>query len=474
MNEEIMRLFDRDEGLTPEGRVYLSDRSLSVPMARKCGICSIGEHILFAYQANGEIVRFKYRSMKNKKETFFNSLKEEEKETFKMPFYNQRDWEDKEFLIITEGEFDCIALMQLMGRNVVSLPNGAASIESTFRNNYEYLQDYQTIYVCTDMDEAGNTAAKKAMSMLSPAKYRRIMLPCKDANEWIMKENFLEKSDLEYQMRNAQRIQDDSFTNMLFLDDSIYDAIDLGVSTGWVSLNTVLGGIRTGEVTVVSADTGSGKSTFCANLMHNIVCQGHGVWINSYEMHYKIIARKFAGIVLQKKMKFNEFSIDDKRTFKNWCREHNLYINKSTAKVDLYSLRKNFEIASYAYGIKYILLDHLDYIHSSGDKNNSYENIDDAVREIHSLAMEFNVGVILVAHPKQIQQGKEISMADIKGSSGIKQYADNILIITRMDRIDPNDVNRVKLRVWKNRLCGIEKSISLRYLQEIDAYVEGV
>ncbi|MGZ7043551.1 MAG: DnaB-like helicase C-terminal domain-containing protein, partial [Methanobacterium sp.] len=259
-----------------------------------------------------------------------------------------------------------------------------------------------------------------------------------------------------------------------FLDDSVFEKIDLGVSSGWNGLNKILGGLRTGEVTVISADTGSGKSTFCVNLMHNIAMQGIGVWINSYEMDYKIIVRKFAGIVLGKRMKFEEFSSEDKIKFNNWCKNNSLYINKSVSKIDLSLLRKQFEIASYAYGVKYILLDHLDYIHSSGQKENSYENIDEAVREIHALAMEFNVGVILVAHPKQVQNGKEISMSDLKGSSGIKQFADNILVLTRMDRLDQNDINRVKIRVWKNRLCGIEKSFFLRYLSETDSFVEGV
>ncbi|HEX4374909.1 MAG TPA: bifunctional DNA primase/helicase [Puia sp.] len=474
MNDKTYALFDHDEGLQTQGRVYLSDRALSVPMARKCGICSLGDALYFAYRSNGEIVRWKMRSMLDKKETRFNNLPEEQKSNFKMPFYNQQNWPDKDFLIITEGEFDCIALMQLMGRNVVSLPNGAGSIETTFRNQYEYLQDYKIIYICTDMDEAGEKAAQKAMAMLSPAKYRRMMLPYKDANEWVIKDPYLEKKDVEFVMLNAQRIQDDSFKDLRFLDDDVFEKIDLGVPTGWKGLNEVLGGMRIGEVTVVSADTGSGKSTFCVNLMHNIAIQGLGIWINSYEMDYKIIIRKLAGIVLGKKMKFDKFNDSDISEFKGWCDKNSVYINKSISRIDLNVLRNQFEKAAYAYNVKYILLDHLDYIHSSGNKENSFENIDEAVREIHMLAMEFKVGVILVVHPKQVKNGQEISMADLKGSSGIKQFADNILVLTRMDRLDPNDINRVKIRVWKNRLCGIEKAFFLRYLSEIDSYVEGV
>ena len=473
INQKFDTLLGREEALDGKARLYLDDRTLSVPMAIKCGIFNIGDDIGFAYRSNGEIKRYKFRSMKDKKKQWFCNV-EGDKSMAHIPFFNQVNWPEKDFLIITEGEFDCLALMQLIGRNVVSLPMGANSVKSTFVQQYEYLQDYQTIYVAFDMDDSGERAAKEAMSLIPPAKYRRIIFPCKDANEWVDKHSPVYEEDLKTLMENSVRIEDKAFTLMFSLDDSVYEKIDLGIRTGWKSLDAILGGIRTGEVTVVSADTGSGKSTFCLNLMYNIADQDKGIWINSYEMSYKIVARKLSNIVLRRKTKYEEFSLDDKLDFKRWLADHSCYINTSTSKVDLNSLRKQFEMAAYAYDIKYILIDHLDYIHSTGKNKNVYENIDEAMREIHSLAMEFNVAVILVVHPKQLDAGKETTIADLKGSSGIKQFADNIIILTRMDRFDVNDINRVKVRVWKNRLCGIEKAFFLRYLPDVDCYVEGV
>jgi twinkle protein len=475
MQDNIKQLFISNNGLCPAGRVFLAERALSIPFSQKAGIASRDGKIYFAYKYNGDIVRWKYRSITNKKDTKFNVLSEADSRDFKMPFFNQQNWDNEDFLIITEGEFDCIALLQLMGSNVVSLPNGASSLESTFRNQYEYLQKFKTIYLSVDMDEAGDNAAKKAMSLLSPSKYRRIILPCKDANDWIKKNPEIELKDLEMIMRNSQRIEDEAFTNLISLDSSFYEEIDLGISTGWKNLDLILGGLRKGEITVVSADTGSGKSTFCLNLIHNVGKQGHGIWINSYEMNPKIVNRKLASIVLKKKMKYESFTDIDKASYLEWIKKNNCYINKSTSKINIDVLKKQFEVASYAYGINYILIDHFDYIHGAGKKNTSLENIDDAIREIHSLAMEFNVSVILVVHPKQVQNStQELTMSDLKGSSSIKQYADNIIMLTRMDRLDPMDLNRIKVRVWKNRLCGVEKFFYMRYSPEIDGYVEGV
>ncbi len=454
--------------LDEAGRLWLADRFLSIPNAESLGVHSSFGEVHFPFVRNGEIVTTKSRSFTDKKKQRFD----ERPVGFKMPFWNQRNHPTSDYLIITEGEPDCLAITQLGETNCVSLPNGAQSVEKTFKDNYDYLQQYDKIYICFDMDDAGNKAALKAMEMLSPAKYRRIILPCKDANEWIQQDH-PQLDDLTILMRNAQRVESDNFLNLVDLENDFFQQIDIGLKTGWGCLDKILGGLRLGELTVITADTGAGKTTFCCNLMYNIARHKQGVWINSYEMHYHSIARKIAGMILRKPMKLEEFDQEARLSFTNWCMNHKIYLNRMTTKTDLKTLRRQVEQASLAYNIKYILLDHLDYIHSAGAKPTTLENIDDAMREIHTLAIEFNVAIILVVHPKQSQDAtKEITMSDLKGSSAIKQYADNIIALTRMDRIDPKQKNRVKVRVWKNRLLGSEGEVFLQYMKQFDCYAE--
>lgn len=459
--------------LCPEGREFLVSRFLNIPTCEKLGIVSGGGYIYFPFKVNGKVVRWKRRSMTDKKDTRFNTLEGKEKEDFRMPFYNQQIWPTNDYLIVTEGEFDCVALFALKGCNVVSLPNGAGSIESTFRNQYEYLQKFDKIYICTDMDSAGEEAAKKAMALIPPAKYRRIVLPAKDANEWLMKNPDLEFKDLDQLMINSQCIENKAFTNMLDLDDSMYETVDFGISTGWECLDKVVGGYRKGELTVISADTGSGKSTLCVNILYNLARQNVGLWINSYEMSPFTISRKLASLVLNKKMKFQAFDPIDIKNYKQWLSEHKCFINESNSSVDMATLRKQFEYAVYVVDTNYIFIDHFDYLHSSGKKSSQLENIDDAIRGLHTLAMEFNVCVFLVVHPKQLPKGvTEVTLNDLKGSSAIKQYADNIMIIRRMDRSDPTETCKVKINICKNRLFGTEKTISLKYNPQSDRYEE--
>jgi len=468
---DLLKLATSKEPICPQGRMFLADRGLSIPLAEKRGFCSVGGIIYYAYTDNGKPVRFKGRSMVDKKVQFWVKPDGQDDKRFKTPFFCQFKCPTSDDLFITEGEFDSLGIAQLGASNAVSLPGGSGSVKQAFQDNYEFLQQFKNIYICFDMDKPGQDAAEIAREMLPPSKWRRINFPdgCKDANDWLMRNPDLDNTDLERLMKQADRHDSPAITNMLMFDDSAYGEVDMGLSSGWPKLDAIIGGIRVGEVTVVSAETGSGKSTFCINFLKNLADQNQGIWINSYEMSPLMTNRKFASVVLGKPMKCNAFSASDIRKYKDYLSKKKCYINLTNEHVDVQGLRKLFELVSYGYGIKYILLDHLDYIHSSGKKT-TLENIDEAVRGIHALALEFKVGVILVAHPKQMEANREVTSNDLKGSSAIKQYADNIIIITRMDRIVPDAINRVKVRVWKNRLLGIESFFYLEYQPETDGY----
>lgn len=472
-DEEIIKLAVSKEPICPEGRVYLAERGLSIPLAEKRGFCSKDGIMYFIYTQKGKPVRFKGRSMTNKTMQFMSKPLSGFDETTPIPFFCQFKCPTSADLFITEGEFDSLAISSLGASNAVSLPNGSGSVETSFRNNYEFLQQFDRIFICFDMDKCGQEAAKKAMSMISPAKYRRINFPegCKDANDWVRNNPDLEFVDLQKLMDQADKIEDAAVTNVETWDRTHYGAVNMGLSTGWSKLDAIIGGMRPGELTVISAETGSGKSTFCLNFMKNLADQKQGIWVNSYEMAPEMTNRKFASIVLGKPMKCKEFSDADFNKYQKYLHNHQFFLNTTNKHVGIDELRKLLELVRYGYGIKYILLDHLDYIVSSGKKT-ILENIDETMRGLHALALEFKVAIILVAHPKQMPANQEVTSNDLRGSSSIKQYADNIIIITRMDRIVDDAEGRVKVRIWKNRLLGNESFFYLQYNQETDGYTQ--
>ena len=78
------------------------------------------------------------------------------------------------YLTITEGEFDALAAYDMMGKKgpVVSLKNGASSVNKTFENPhvYEFVNSFDHIRICFDADEAGQKAALAVAQKFPPRK----------------------------------------------------------------------------------------------------------------------------------------------------------------------------------------------------------------------------------------------------------------------------------------------------------------
>lgn len=261
-------------------------------------------------------------------------------------------------------------------------------------------------------------------------------------------------------------------TPLAELPHAYRDEIDKGYSTGWECLDYYLQGLRKGEVTVVTADTGAGKTTFCTQLMINCAMQGIPVWINSWEMKPETTMRKLASIILRRPMKVCNFNAHENEQFDEWASRYRVYINPNTIGTDINSLAKQL-VQAKQLGIEIVMLDHLDYLVNS-KKEKLHEAIDETVKRLHELAFALGMHFLLICHPRQSSGGgEEVGMHGLKGSSSIKQYADNIIILHRCARTDPSsDPNKVKVRVAKNRMFGIEGNTYLFYEPMWDGYSE--
>lgn len=467
-----MKFFTND-ALCSEGCEFIADRFLSIPISLRLGCASKDGDIAFPFVVNGKLLRWKSRNMKDKKLMSMSPLPDSMKD-IKLPFWNQSNAKPGGNLVITEGEFDTIALTQLGIENVVSLPNGASSVSTSFRSQYAFLQKFKEIYLCFDNDTAGEKAVEEARKLLPVDKFRRIRLPAKDANDWI-KSGDATIEIFQDLMFKAEKNQIEEIVLFRDLPKSFYEAIDMGTSTGWDQLDEVIGGIRTGELTVVSADTGAGKTTFCVNLLCNLIkADKSGFWINSWEMDYKIIVRKVATNICGQRLKYESFTAVQIAKFEKWMESHNVLINPLKSKASIEALDKQVELATKVYGVKYILLDHLDYIVGKSKDIPNHERIEEVVLAIHQMAQEHDVHIFLIAHPKQTDDRTgAIHMGQLKGSAAIKQYADNIITIQNMQQVDLSvPDNRVIIAVHKNRLMGRRGQVTLRYIKEQDCFFE--
>lgn len=261
-------------------------------------------------------------------------------------------------------------------------------------------------------------------------------------------------------------------TPLIDLPHSYRDEIQKGYSTGWKALDKYMQGIRRGEITVVTADTGAGKTTFCTQLMVNCAMQGVPVWINSWEMKPATTMRKLASIVLRRPMKLQNFSEHENEQFDEWSTRYKVYVNPNTIGTDINALSQQL-IKAKDLGVEVVMLDHLDYL-VNNKKEKLNEAIDETVKRLHELAFSLEMHFLLICHPRQSgNAAEEVGIHSLKGSSSIKQYADNVLVLHRCARTDDqSDPNKVKIRIAKNRMFGTEGNTFLFYEPMWDGYLE--
>lgn len=250
--------------------------------------------------------------------------------------------------------------------------------------------------------------------------------------------------------------------------------VECGYTSGWVVLDEFLQGIRMGELTVITADTGVGKTTFSLHLALNCALQGVGVWINSWEMQPSMVLRKLASIVLRKPMKLADFTAEDNAAFDTFVSSVALYVNPNTIGMGISTLALALRQARDR-GVQVVVLDHLDYlIDTARFRERTHEAIEEVMRRLHELTFELQMHIILICHPRQAgNPTEEVGIHALKGSSSIKQYADNVLILHRCNRTDPSaDKNKVKVRVAKNRMFGTEGNAFLYYQPLWDGFAD--
>jgi replicative DNA helicase len=90
------------------------------------------------------------------------------------------------------------------------------------------------------------------------------------------------------------------------------------------------------------------------------------------------------------------------------------------------------EYASMFLGVDIVLLDHLHFFIRQKDPEYERQAIDNFVRSITILTKKLKVHTFLICHPSKLYKtNAPVGMNDLKGSSEIKQDADNVISIWR-------------------------------------------
>lgn len=178
--------------------------------------------------------------------------------------------------------------------------------------------------------------------------------------------------------------------------------------------NAMDGGVRDGELIVVSGPTGQGKTTFLQNLTINLdKIKVPTLWF-TYEMSPWYLKEKFVTMGQTKKL-LTYAPTDD------------LYMKMSWME-DMIKEAKNDHLC------KIVFIDHLHYLLPLLAGTNSSLMIGSIVRELKRLAVKTETIIFLIAHTKKIYQDEDLDLSSVRDSSLVVQEADFVFLVERLKK----------------------------------------
>lgn len=371
-------------------------------------------------------------------------------------------------IVVTEGEFDAIAVNQATGYQAISLPNGANHLPVQV---LPFLEAFTKIYLWMDADEVGQANAKKFAEKLGINRTFIVNSRCldpegpKDANDALRED----PQSLEKFILLAKAITQENITTFSEMKATVYNKIlkfeeSQGLkcqSLEWY--NKKLKGFRGGEFTIISGLTGSGKTTLLSQLSIDFCKQGVPTLWGSFEIKNETL---MTNMLLQ----YSEANlIKEPQSFEFYANRFEnmpLYFMKFFGSSQLDQILSTIEFAIYTYDISHIVIDNLQFLLSGQGRGfEKFDLQDEAVSKFRKLATSKNVHISLVIHPRKVDDTQEINMSSIFGSAKSTQEADNVFLIH-------NHKGYKVLDLKKNRFDGEVGSIALGFDKETKRFFE--
>jgi len=424
----------------------LSDRDIKESTCAKYGV-GFGEngYLWAPYYRDGQLVAYKVRKPGKSFYWVGNSSK--------ATLFGLQACSGDRRLIIVEGELDALAAYQMTGYPAVSLRTASTAVADV-KANLEFIESYQHVYVCTDMDVPGRKAAQEIMEILKPGKGYLVNLPegFKDACDMSAKGLGHEFKQSLFAARpiNVEGVISDESLRTKALDLFSNETKRRGVSTLIPSLDYLLGGFRPGEVTLIVGGTGVGKTAVVRQLVVNLASQQLPVFFIPLEMTPEVVLLQMAEMVLHGNVFTNpEFSVQKIEQTIFRLTEHVKFFDHF-GTIDPIKLTNTIEYVCRTHDIKYVVLDHISAVVNGGEDER--RGVDQAIAGLKSVALRLGLHILVVSHisrSKDDPDDNHPTLAKIRHSAGLAQYSDQVLGVQRARSGNQTEIKTLKVsRLW--------------------------
>lgn len=236
----------------------------------------------------------------------------------------------------------------------------------------------------------------------------------------------------------------------------------LGLTTGFNSLDKRLLGMQPGQMIILAARPGMGKTALALNIALNSIKQANmPVIFYSYEM----LAPELSGRILSseanidsRKIRTNDYNDSELRSLGHAVKELSslpFFINDSGATT-LLDIKSQARKIKTEHGLGMIIIDYLQLMQCHVRKQSREQEIAEISRGIKELAKELGCPIIAMSQLNRAatsRTDRRPQLQDLRESGSIEQDADVVILIHREDYYDENtpDKGIAEIIVAKNR-----------------------
>lgn len=310
----------------------------------------------------------------------------------------------------------------------------------------------------------------KEHSTLNRLKEQAIkLLKAKSIEEaQVAREELLAFKEEVLEIEPFERIVSESIEELKLMMES--EKLILGLETGFFELDTLTSGFEPGNLILIGARPGMGKSSFMLSIALNMARKGKKVVVFSLEMSKKQILHRIFSLSSGVPLKNIRMGMITKEDFHRIV-EAGLELRRLPALFDFSPARTTLEIRSIAQlrQADIIFIDYLQLITPPKQYSSRQEEVAAISRSLKLIAKDLNIPVVaLVQLSRQTEHrsDKRPTLADIRESGQIEQDADIVMFLYRPEYYkknpSPEEAGLVEVIVAKNRqgACG---TVRLRF-----------
>jgi replicative DNA helicase len=272
------------------------------------------------------------------------------------------------------------------------------------------------------------------------------------------------------------------FEGITLAIDNIEESSKTGAPTGFTKIDDCLLGLRPRKLIVISGRPGEGKTTLAVNWMVANAKNGFGAAIFSFEMDLEELSKRIISAESEvpfKSIRKNKLTDDD------WTK-----ISRSTAKlkdlpiyiddsvdVGLFEVISKIKRVVREHGVQVVYIDYLQLMTKSSDAGTRAGEISNIMRDLKLLAKELKICIVIMSQiGRGVEKGEERrrpNMSDLKGSGGIEENADIIIMFYNTGRLTRSSNVIIEAMIVKHR-SGETPNIKLLFKETIVKFIDYV